>query len=257
LINEEMARRYWGGRDALGGRFRISRRLPYPWITVVGIIKDVRHNGVTTRPTEKFYVPQSQWPRAAFQWDDQVAPVEPIRSMTLVIKSAGDPSSLSSSVRTVIRGLDPNLPVSDVRTMNDVVAAALSTPRFTSMLLSIFAALALILSAIGIYGVLSFLVSRRTREIGIRLAMGAERAQVLRMVTGGGVSVALVGVAAGLVMAFGITRLLRGVLYGVTPLDPLTFVLVALGLTATAALASLVPAWHAARVDPVVALKSE
>jgi putative ABC transport system permease protein len=177
--------------------------------------------------------------------------------MTLVIKSAADPTSVAASVRAVVRRLDPNLPVADVRTMDDVVSAALSTPRFTSMLLSVFAALALILSAIGIYGVLSYLVSRRTREIGIRVAIGAGRGQVLKMVMSGSVSLALVGIGAGLVMAFGITRLLRGLLYGVTPLDPATFAAAAIGLTAIAALASLLPAWRASRVNPVIALKSE
>jgi putative ABC transport system permease protein len=177
--------------------------------------------------------------------------------MTLVIKSAADPTSVAASVRAVVRRLDPNLPVADVRTMDDVVSAALSTPRFTSMLLSVFAARALILSAIGIYGVLSYLVSRRTREIGIRVAIGAGRGQVLKMVMSGSVSLALVGIGAGLVMAFGITRLLRGLLYGVTPLDPATFAAAAIGLTAIAALASLLPAWRASRVNPVIALKSE
>jgi putative ABC transport system permease protein len=212
---------------------------------------------VTTPATEKFYVPQSQWPRAAFQWDDTSEPVNPIREMTLVIKSANDPASLTSSVRGLVRRLDPDLPVADVRTMDDVVGAALSTPRFASVLLSIFAGLALLLSAIGLYGVLSFLVSRRTREIGIRLAIGAGRLQVVKMVMGGGVSLALAGVGVGLVMAFGLTRLLAGLLHGVTPLDPATFVAVAVGLVAIAAMASLVPAWRASRVDPVVALKSE
>ena len=257
LINEEMARRYWGGRDPIGGRFRISRRQPLPWVTVVGIVKDVRHNGITTPAKEKFYILQSQWPRAAFQIDDVRPPSNPIRSMTLVVKSVGDPASLTASAREVVRRLDPNLPVADVRTMDDVVGTALSTPRFTSMLLSIFAALALTLSAVGIYGVLSYVVSRRTREIGIRVAIGAGRWQVLKMVMSGGVSLALAGIGVGLVMALGVTRLLRGLLHGVTPLDPATFVTVGAGLTAVAALASLVPAWRATRVNPVVALKSD
>jgi len=256
LINEEMARRYWSGRDPIGGRFRISRRQPLPWITVVGIVKDVRHNGVTAATKEKFYLPQSQWQRAALQIDGGT-PVNAIRSMTLVIKSAGDPSSLTASARDVVRRLDPNLPVADVRTMNDVVGAALSTPRFTSVLLSIFAALALTLSAVGIYGVLSYVVSRRTREIGIRVAIGANRMDVLRMVLRSGVSLALAGIAGGLVMAALVTRLLSGLLHGVTPLDPATFASVGVGLTAIAALASVVPAWRASRVNPVIALKSE
>ena len=141
--------------------------------------------------------------------------------------------------------------------MNDVVSAALSTPRFTSVLLSIFATLALTLSAIGIYGVLSYVVSRRTREIGIRVAIGAGRWQVLRMVLGGGVSLALAGIGAGLVLALWVTRLMQGLLHGVTPLDPATFASVAIRLATIAALASLVPAWRASRVNPVVALRSD
>jgi putative ABC transport system permease protein len=138
-----------------------------------------------------------------------------------------------------------------------VVGNALSTPTFMSVLLSIFAALALSLSAIGIYGVLSYVVSRRTREIGIRVAIGAGRARVLRMVLSSGVSLAVIGIGAGLILAFAVTRLLGGLLHGVTPVDPATFIAVAVALTGVAAAASLVPAWRASRVDPVVALKSE
>jgi putative ABC transport system permease protein len=177
--------------------------------------------------------------------------------MTLVLRTNGNPAALAAPVRSAIGEMDPNLPVAEVRSMDDVVGSALSTPTFMSVLLSIFAALALSLSAIGIYGVLSYVVSRRTREIGIRVAIGAGRARVLRMVLGGGVSLALVGIGAGLILAFAVTRLLRGLLHGVTPADPSTFAVVAIALTGVAALASLVPAWRASRVDPVVALKSE
>jgi putative ABC transport system permease protein len=211
-------------------------------------VKDVRHNGVTGVVKEKFYVPHTQW---------HLSVGNPIRSMTLVVRTAGNPSTLTSPVRNIIRQLDANLPVADVRTMEDVVAGALSTPRFTSVLLSIFAILALTLSAVGIYGVLSYGVSRRTREIGIRVAIGAGRAQVLTMVLGSGVSLAVYGIVAGLVLAFGVTRLLRGLLHGITPADPATFAAVAAALTAVAALASVVPAWRASRVDPVIALRSE
>jgi putative ABC transport system permease protein len=250
LINEEMARRYWGGRDPIGGRFAIGQRMDRPWITVVGIVKDVRHNGITDVVKEKFYIPHTQWHRS-------LGNANLIRGMTLVVRTGGTPSALTSQITDTIRQLDPNLPVADVRTMEDVVGGAMSTPRFTSVLLSIFAILALTLSAIGIYGVLSYVVSRRTREIGIRVAIGAGRLQVLRMVLGSGVSLALVGIAAGLVLAFGVARLLRGLLHGVTAADPATFVVVAVLLTAVAALASVVPAWRASRVDPVIALKSE
>jgi putative ABC transport system permease protein len=250
LINEEMARRYWSGRDPIGGRFAIGNRPDRPWVTVVGIVKDVRHNGITSIVKEKFYIPHSQWHRS-------LGNVNSIRSMTLVVRAQGNPAALTSPVRNTIRQADPNLPVADVRTMDDVVGGAMSTPRFTSILLSIFAALALTLSAVGIYGVLSYVVSRRTREIGIRVAIGAGRPQVLKMVLGSGVSLALTGIAAGLALAFGVTRLLRGLLHGVTAADPATFAAVAVLLTAVAALASGVPAWRASRVDPVIALKSE
>ena len=248
LINEEMARRYWDGRDPVGGRFTIGNRADRPWVTVIGIVGAVRHNGITDVVKEKFYVPHAQWHKSVGN---------PIRSMTLVVRANGNPSALTSPVREVIREMDPNLPVADIRSMDEVVGSALSTPTFMSVLLSIFAALALSLSAIGIYGVLSYVVSRRTREIGIRVAIGAGRGRVLRMVLGSGVSLALAGIAAGLALAFGVTRLLRGLLHGVTPADPATFVVVTVALAGVAALASAVPAWRASRVDPVIALKSE
>jgi predicted permease len=250
LINEEMARRYWPGRDPIGGRFKIGGNAQRPWVTVVGVVKAVRHNGVATVVKEKFYVPHTQWHRS-------LGNANLIRSMTLVVKAEGDPASLTAAVREKIRGIDPNLPVADVRTMDEVVGAALSTPRFTIVLLSIFAGLALTLSAIGIYGVLSYLVSRRTREIGIRMAIGAGRAEVMRMVLGSGLMLALIGISAGLVLSFGVTRLLRGLLYGVTAADPWTFAAVAGSLGLVALAASVAPAWRASRVDPVLALKSE
>jgi putative ABC transport system permease protein len=250
LINEEMARRYWAGRDALGGRFRIGSNPQRPWITVVGIVKGVKHNGVTSVVKEKFYIPHTQW-------HVSLGNANLIRSMTLVVKTDGDPASLTASVRGVIRGIDSNLPVADVRTMDEVVGAALATPRFTSVLLSIFAALALALSAIGIYGVLSYLVSRRTREIGIRVAIGAGRPEVMKMVLRSGIVLAAIGIAGGIALSLAITRLLRGMLHGVTPADPATFSVVAAVLCAVAIAASAVPAWRASRVDPVLALKSE
>jgi putative ABC transport system permease protein len=251
LINEEMARRYWQGRDPIGGRFRIgSSRMDRPWVTVVGIVKSVRHNGLEGGVKEKFYIPHTQWHRS-------LGNTNSIRAMTLVARTDGDPAALTGPIRDVIRRLDPNLPVADVRTMDAVVGTAMSAPKFTSVLLSIFGALALTLSAIGIYGVLSYVVSRRTREIGIRVAIGAGRPAVLRMVLSSGLTLAVSGIVAGLVLAAATTRLLSGLLHGVTPGDPATFAVVTLGLVAVAVLASAVPAWRASRVDPVIALKSE
>jgi putative ABC transport system permease protein len=250
LINEEMARRYWNGRDAIGGRMRIGggNSPERPLVTVVGIVADVRHNGITDVVKEKFYIPHTQWHKSTGN---------PIRGMSLVVKAAHDPRSLAGPIRQEIRTLDATLPVANVRTMDDVVGATMSSPRFTGFLLVVFAAIALALSAIGIYGVLSYLVSRRTREIGIRVAIGAGRGQVLRLVLGSGLLLAVVGVTAGLAVALVVTRFMRTLLHEVSPGDPLTFVSVGVVLTLVAILASLVPAWRATRVDPVVALKAE
>ncbi len=248
LINEEMARRYWSGRDPMGGRFRIGSDMSRPWVTVVGIVKDVHHNGVADVVKEKFYVPHTQWHRSTGF---------PIRAMSVIVRTSGSPSSQTASVRNVVRQLDPNLPVADVRPMTEVVGAAMSTPRFTSALLSMFALLALTLSAVGIYGVLSYVVTRRTREIGIRVAIGADRSRVLRMVLTNGLTLVLTGLGIGLVVSLPVARLMRGLLHGVTPGDPLTFVVVAIALSAVALAASIMPALRATRVDPVIALKSE
>jgi putative ABC transport system permease protein len=248
LINQEMARLYWSGRDAIGGRFKIGGNPNRPWVTVVGIVANVRHNGIAGGVKEKFYVPHTQW---------HVSTGFPIRAMTLVMKADQDPRGLSTPIRQLIRSMDPALPVADVRTMDDVVDATLSVPRFTGMLLGVFAGLALALSAIGIYGVLSYVVSRRTREIGIRVAIGARSAQVIRLILGAGLGLAVIGVALGLAAAAWLSRLMTALLHDVTPGDPATFVAVAVALTAVAVLASLIPAWRATRVDPVRALRAE
>jgi len=248
LVNEELVRRYFPGRDAIGGRMQIGGGGPRPWVTIVGIVGNVRHNGLTDPVKEKFYIPHTQWHKSTGN---------AVRGMNLVIKSTSSPSALTSPVRDAIRALDPNLPIADVRTMEEVVSATLSTPRFTGVLLGMFALLAVVLSAIGIYGVLSYLVSRRTREIGIRMAIGAGRGQVLRMVLGSGLSLSLTGAGIGLVLAVGVGRLMRSVLHDVAPNDPATFLFVAVTLPAIALLASAVPAWRATRVDPIVALKTE
>ncbi|MGB2716862.1 MAG: ABC transporter permease [Vicinamibacterales bacterium] len=249
LINEELARRYWSGQDPIGRRFQLGgSQSQRPWIVVVGIVADVRHNGITQVVKEKFYVPHRQW---------HLSVGNAIRSMTLVIKTAQDPAALTGAVRQQVRAIDSNMPVAEVRTMPEVVDATLSTPRFTGVLLGTFAALALILSAIGIYGVLSYIVSRRTREIGIRVAIGAQRTEVIRLVLRNGLSLSLVGVVIGVAIAAWASQLMRGLLHDVRPTDPLTFIAVGGLLSAVATVASFVPAWRAARVDPVVVLKGE
>jgi putative ABC transport system permease protein len=245
LVNEAMAEKYWSGQDALGRRFRMGAP-ERPWITVVGIVGNVRHNGVTTEIKPKFY-------RAFDQW--HLSTGNPMRNMTLVVRTRQDPSSLIASVRGRIRALDANLPIAAIRTMDDVVATSIATPRLTSGVLSVFGILALLLAAIGIYGVLSYVVSQRRQELGIRLAIGAGRSRVLGMVLSGGLTLAAAGVALGLAAAALILPIFASLLYGVAPYDVATFVATPVVLLGIAAVAAVIPAWRASRLDPIRAIR--
>ena len=249
VVNETMARTYWTDPAAVvGGRIRLGSAPARPWATVVGVVADERHNGVTGIVKEKFFIPHIQWPVATAGGD-------PIRSVFVVARTTGDPLSVAGAVRNEIRQMDASLPVANVRSMNDVVAAALATPRLTGFLLGAFAAIALALAAVGIYGVLAYLVSQRTQEIGIRLAIGADRSQVLGMVLRQGLSLAAVGIVVGLIGAFALTRLMQSLLYEVRPNDPITFVAVAAAVLLIALMASFLPARRATRVSPMIALR--
>jgi putative ABC transport system permease protein len=177
------------------------------------------------------------------------------RGMTLVAKTDGNPLAIAGSVRDVVRAIDPNLPVSDLRTMDNVAASALAQPRFVTLLLAIFAVAALTLAAIGIYGTISLVVSERTQEMGIRLALGADRPTILKLVLGHGISLIAIGLTAGLAGAVIITRALSGLVYGVGTLDPVTFIAVPAILCAIALLACFIPARRAASVDPITTLR--
>ena len=245
VINEPMAERYWGSTDALGKRFRMGTE-NQPWLTIVGVVRTVRHNAVVEEPRTEMYVPHAQMPAEV-----GFAPY----GMTLVVKTAGDPTALVGPAREVIRTLNPNLPVSDVRSMTSVVANGLSRPRFTALLLALFAALALTLAAIGIYGTLSLLVARRAGEIGIRMALGARRSAVVRLVMSEGMALAGVGAGLGIAGSFFLTRLLETLVYGVHTLDPVSFALAPLTLAGVALTACVNPARRAAGMDPVVTLR--
>ncbi|HUQ88177.1 MAG TPA: ABC transporter permease [Vicinamibacterales bacterium] len=251
VINETMARTYWKNpEDAIGGHIKVGGGDPKrPWVNVVGMVADERHNGVTGIVKEKFYIPHSQWHIAT---NGSV-----IRGGFLVVRTAGDPMAIAASVRSQVRALDPNIPVANIRPMTEVVAASLATPRLTGFLMGTFAAIALTLAAVGIYGVLSYLVARRTHEIGIRLAVGADRMQVLTMILKQGLTLAGTGIVAGIVAALALTRLMQTLLYQVRPSDPETFILVSLALVGVAIVASAVPAYRATRVSPLVALRTE
>jgi putative ABC transport system permease protein len=247
LVNESMARRYWGDQDPIGRRFRVGS-MQRPWVTVVGIVGDVRHNGITGVVKAKFYRPHAQFHRSRGG---------ATRDMALVLKTDGDPLALAAGVTAAVRRLDPEVPVSRVRTMTEVVGSSIATPRLASLVLSLFAGVAFALCAVGVYGVLAYGVAERRQEIAVRLALGARPSHVSGLVLGEGLAAVGAGLGVGLVAAALLTRFLGGLLHGVGPVDPATYVAVASGLAIVAVLAGLVPALRATRTDPAVALRQE
>jgi predicted permease len=247
LVNEAMARRYWGGQDPVGRRFRIGS-MQRPWVTVVGVVRDVRHNGITGVVKAKFYRPHAQFHRSRGG---------ATRDMALVLKTEGDPLALAGGVTAAVRRLDPEVPVSRVRAMTDVVGSSIATPRLASLVLSLFAGVAFALCAVGVYGVLAYGVEERRQEIAVRLALGARPSQVSALVLGEGLLAVGAGLAVGLVAALLLSRFLGGLLHGVRPADPATYVGVASGLAIVALVAGLVPALRATRTHPAVALREQ
>lgn len=247
LINETMAAIYWPDGDPIGERIRMGSNADRPWLTIVGIIGNVTHNGVTAPIKEKFYVPHSQFHRATGNT---------LVNMTLVLRAEGDPLTLLAPVRAEVRHLDPNLPVSNVRPMSDAVSDSIGAARFAGTLLAAFASLALMLAALGTYGVVAYFVSRRTHEIGIRMAMGAGRARVMAHVIGRGSRLVALGLAAGIGGAMLATRTMTSLLHGVDALDPWTFAAAPALLLMVALAACLVPAIRATRIDPIRAIRN-
>jgi putative ABC transport system permease protein len=245
VVNDTMAGRYWPGEDALGKRFHLNTD-DRPWLTIVGIIPTVRHNAVVESPRAEAYLPHAQ---VAVELGSAT------RAMTLAIRTDGEPTALISAIRQAMRDVGPRLPLGEIQTMQDVTAMALAQPRLTAMLLGLLAALALALASLGVYSTVSVLVTERTREIGIRVALGAERKSILRLVASEGALLAATGLGLGIAGALLLTRLLGGLLYGVGPLDPLTFAVVPAVLGVLTMLACLQPARRAMAVDPAVTLR--
>ena len=254
VVNDTFARRFFPREDAVGKRIAPGRRVQSGsgagpvqptsanWMTIVGVVRDVKTDRLELDPEPLIY-------RSLLQVSNL--------SLTLVVRASGDPANLANAIRREVHAVDPNEPVYGVRTMDEVVAAALGERRFTMSLLALFAATALVLSAIGIYGVMACFVSQRTHEIGIRIALGAAPRDVLRLVLGQGVRLAACGVAAGVAGAVAMTRLIGALLYGVSPRDPSTFAVLSLMLASVAVVACYVPARRAMRVDPITALRHD
>ena len=239
IVNETMARMYWPGEDPLGKRFK--HRLNPNFYTVVGVARDAKYGGIASAPPPHLYYPALQYYTPA---------------MSLAVRASGNAQVVLPSVLQVIRQIDDTMPLPQVQTMAEVLRGNLWTERMGAMLLVVFGLLAVTLTAVGVYGVMAYSVTQRTHEIGIRMALGAAHADVLRMVLRHGLTLTLLGVTIGLAAAFGVTRLIASLLY-VSPTDGLTFTMISALLASVAMLASLLPARRAARVDPLVALRQE
>jgi len=254
IINQRMARRYFTNENPLGKRLAMgSRKVPSrpdyndptrrpPWKEIVGVVADTKTLSLNAETVPEVYIPYWQWP---------------MQSPTLVVRTAANPAIVAAAIRGETKATNNNLPPPIIRTMDEILADSVAQPRYQTVLLSLFGITALILAAVGIYGVISYAVSQRTHEIGIRMALGARREDVLKLVVGQGFKLTVMGVGIGIIGALGLTRFLSSLLYGLKPTDPLTFVAVSLLLIAVALVASYIPARRATKVDPMVALRYE
>jgi putative ABC transport system permease protein len=244
LINQTMADQLWPNQDPVGRRIKFpgSETRPQPWRTIVGVVSDVSQYSLDQKPPMQIYLPHSQFP-TSFN--------------NIVVKTENDPNAVFAAVRREIQAVDKDQAVYNVVTLDQLLSDSVSLRRFFMILLIVFATLTLTLAAVGIYGVMSYAVTQRTQEIGIRMALGARNSDVLRLIVKGGIALALAGVGIGLVTALALTRLMESVLFGVKPTDALTFGIGSLGLVLVAAIACYIPARRATKVDPLVALRYE
>jgi putative ABC transport system permease protein len=243
VIDQSMAKRYWAGRDPIGKRFKGQDRrgVNDDWITVIGVVANARRQGVEREPTPHVFL----WHRQAEVTGD------------FVIRSSVRPESLIAWVRQVVRDVDPRTIITNIAPMEAVLAAQINQRRFQTWLIVLFAALALALAAIGIFGVMSHAAARRTHEIGIRMALGADRLGVVRLILLRGLKLAAVGLVVGIGFSVGATRLLSSLLFGVDPMDPVSFSLATALLLIAAGVATFVPAWRASGIDPLLALRKD
>ena len=247
IVTQEFAKKYFPNEDPIGRRVRIgagdgAARVSYKIREIVGIVGDIRNSDLVKPPAAAYYVPLPQ-----LMWGPP----------TLIVRTPGDPNAIGGEIRKILASMDPDAPLYDVRTMEDYLALDLGRARFQTVLLGLFAGIALLLTAVGLYGVMSYTVVQRTPEIGVRMALGANKNDVLGMILARSFRMIGFGLLFGIVGALALTRLLSSLLYEVKPADPTTFIIVALLLGAVSLVASYVPAWRAARVDPMVALRYE
>jgi len=247
IVSESMARALWPNADPIGKR--IGYPYQSPWITVVGVVPDVKSDSLRDTTAQAVYIPFTQRQR------DQIGRAR--ADFTLVLRTSGDPLALAGEVRSIVANIDRSVPVSAVQTMNDVVDRSVSKSRFTTLLVSAFAVVALLLGAVGIYGVMSYVVSQRAQELALRTALGATANDILVMVIVRSGILAGLGAAAGMAAALIAERPLHAMLYGVSPSDPVTYLTVPLVFAAVALIASAGPARKAARVSPIAALRGE
>jgi predicted permease len=244
IVSENVRKRFWPGRDPIGKRIKTGGPASHnSWLRVIGVVGEMKYRGLPNNPTAD--------PDIYGPWSDEE------RDILLVIRTALDPAGLAPAVRNAIHEIDKTIPIYDVATMTEQIGAQTARNRFTSWLMGIFAAVALLLAMVGVYGVMSYSVTRRTQEIGVRMALGANRPQVLLLIVGQGLPLILAGIVAGLAVSFALTRLIATLLYGVTPTDAFTFTTVTALLVSIALFACWMPAVRASRVDPLVALRHE
>jgi putative ABC transport system permease protein len=235
-----MARRYWPGKNPVGKRFGVNcARGGCAWNSIIGVVGDVKEDGATGEPVTAMYFLET-WPE-----------------MTLVIRAAGSPTNLIADVRNVIHSVDPDQPLGSIRSMQNIASEFVAPRRLTMLISGLFAGLALLLAMIGLYGVISYSVAQRNHELGIRMALGARKGDILRLIVAQGFRLAMAGIVVGMAGALALTRVLASILFGIRPNDPLTLGVVAITLVAVTLLACYIPARRATKVDPMVALKYE
>ena len=241
VINRTMAERYWAGEDPLGKRVQVGIN-GNPTLQIIGVVEDVKHLGLDSKARPEVYVPYEK---------------DPWPFMTVVVRGSSDPKILAGAMRSEVWAVDGDLPIPDIKTIEQLLSDSVARRRFNMLLLAIFGGVALVLAAVGIYGVMSYSVTQRSHEIGIRMALGARQSDVLKLVVGQGMTLAFIGVGIGLVAAFALTRVMASLLYSVGATDPLTFAVISVLLTGVALGACFVPARRATKVDPMVALRYE